>query len=196
MLPYTTEANVVKIVNEKLKEGGVTPSKDEIISIINEAIENGEISIIETWDLCIGGGNDYHLMFMLNNKMLTALQSQLPEYNEAIDNFNSDYGLHLTHLTKVDRQQLNNLISEAREQDQTQAVATIFVNTIIAYLYIFSDYTSYVDFLTRFQVLKMDVDTQSTTPATVYYLSMNGDNVVASSQQVDMSNDFIGFVVD
>lgn len=43
MLPYTTEANVIKIVNEKLKESGEVPSKDEIISIVNDAIESGEL---------------------------------------------------------------------------------------------------------------------------------------------------------
>lgn len=50
MLPYATEANVIKIVNEKLREsgGGSTPSKDEIIAIVNKAIEDGEIVIEES----------------------------------------------------------------------------------------------------------------------------------------------------
>lgn len=51
MLPYATEANVIKIVNEKLKEGGVTPSKDAIISIVNEAIESGEIDAVASGEV-------------------------------------------------------------------------------------------------------------------------------------------------
>lgn len=46
MLPYTTEANVIKIVNEKLKESGSQPiDKDTIVSIVNESIESGDISV-------------------------------------------------------------------------------------------------------------------------------------------------------
>ena len=45
MLPYATEQNVVRVVTEKLKEGGVIPSEDAVISIVNNAIESGEIEI-------------------------------------------------------------------------------------------------------------------------------------------------------
>ena len=40
-LPYTTEQNVIKIVNEKLKDQPI--DKDAIVSVVNEAIESGEI---------------------------------------------------------------------------------------------------------------------------------------------------------
>ena len=47
MLPYATEQQVIKIVTQKLREsgGGSTPSKDEIIAIVNKAIDDGEIVI-------------------------------------------------------------------------------------------------------------------------------------------------------
>lgn len=47
MLPYATEQQVLKIVEQKLREsgGGSTPSKDEIIAIVNKAIDDGEIVI-------------------------------------------------------------------------------------------------------------------------------------------------------
>ena len=47
MLPYATEQQVLKIVEQKLREsgGGSTPSKDEIITIVNKAIDEGEIVI-------------------------------------------------------------------------------------------------------------------------------------------------------
>jgi hypothetical protein len=40
-LPYTTEQNVIKIVNEKLKDQPI--DKDAIVNVVNEAIESGEI---------------------------------------------------------------------------------------------------------------------------------------------------------
>jgi len=47
MLPYATEQQVLKIVEQKLREsgGGDTPSKEEIIAIVNKAIEDGEINV-------------------------------------------------------------------------------------------------------------------------------------------------------
>lgn len=47
MLPYATEQQVLRIVEQKIKEsgGGSTPSKDEIIAIVNKAIDDGEIII-------------------------------------------------------------------------------------------------------------------------------------------------------
>lgn len=54
MLPYATEQNVVKIVNEKLKEQGSQPiDKDTIVSIVNESIESGDISAFEEVEIKI-----------------------------------------------------------------------------------------------------------------------------------------------
>lgn len=68
MLPYATEQQVIKIVTQKLSEigGGSTPSKDEIIAIVNKAIEDGEIVIDEpdtkdAWRVAVRMNlGDYH----------------------------------------------------------------------------------------------------------------------------------------
>ena len=68
MLPYATEQQVIKIVTQKLREsgGGSTPSKDEIIAIVNKAIEDGEIVIDEpdtkdAWRVAVRMNlGDYH----------------------------------------------------------------------------------------------------------------------------------------
>lgn len=105
MLPYTTEANVIKIVNEKIKEGGSTPSKDEIISIVNEAIEEGEIEV---------GGNGVeltHIDFVYDMDTVVRMlfeftQSDIDTFitgtNEQITAVNTQLGINLPLVSKID----------------------------------------------------------------------------------------------
>ena len=119
-LPYATEQQVLRIVEQKIKESGggdtPAPSKDEIIAIVNKAIEDGEIVIDEpdkrdSWRVAIRVNideNNYYnieaytdffdteeIVFDAISNFLETPITNSEEFNAAVQAAGPMYGLRL-----------------------------------------------------------------------------------------------------